>query len=215
MGGHDVLKLYFKCSKINFLEILGIKIFGPNSSYLILKAVNFWGFWGPSEMKGNDFKENKVIPLIFKQFWSRSHLNKLDRLPHKTSNMYIVCTYFVDSWNRKNCLKDDKVVFLLQTLQRISIILTTSVWVKLPTLTDILPLQLPYLQNRLWSSCSGFNDWSHLLFQLEFCWNCLRTLGEFFYLAEKVRRGRIWSEVCRQKWDLLYNCSRSSWYAYT
>ena len=68
-------------------------------------------------------------------------------------SMYIVCTYFVDSWNRKNCLKDDTVVFLLQTLQRISIILTTSVWVKLPTLTDILPLQLPYLKNRLWSSC--------------------------------------------------------------
>ena len=82
--------------------------------------------------------------------------------PQKTSNMYIVCTYFVDSWNRKNCLKDDTVVFLLQTLQRISIILTTSVWVKLPTLTDILPLQLPYLKNRLWSSRLGLpkiNDW--------------------------------------------------------
>ena len=31
-------------------------------------------------MRGNNFKEKKVIPLIFTQFWIRSHLNKLDRL---------------------------------------------------------------------------------------------------------------------------------------
>ena len=31
-------------------------------------------------MTGNNFKEKKVVPLIFTQFWSRSHLNKLDRL---------------------------------------------------------------------------------------------------------------------------------------
>ena len=49
---------------------------------LIFEAVNFWGFWGPAEMRGNDFEENKVVPLIFKQFWIRSnlHLSKLDWL---------------------------------------------------------------------------------------------------------------------------------------
>ena len=31
-------------------------------------------------MRGNNFKEKKVVPLIFTQFWIRSHLNKLDRL---------------------------------------------------------------------------------------------------------------------------------------
>ena len=31
-------------------------------------------------MRGNDFEGNKVYPLIFKQFQSRSHLSKLDRL---------------------------------------------------------------------------------------------------------------------------------------
>ena len=35
-------------------------------------------FWGPAEMTGNNFKEKKVVPLIFTQFWSRSHLSKLD-----------------------------------------------------------------------------------------------------------------------------------------
>ena len=41
------------------------KNFGPNFSYLIFEAVNFWGFWGPAEMRGIGFKENKVILLIF------------------------------------------------------------------------------------------------------------------------------------------------------
>ena len=58
----------------------GIKIFGPNFSCLIFEAVNFWSFWGPAEMPGNDFEENKVVSLIFKQFWSKSHLILLDRL---------------------------------------------------------------------------------------------------------------------------------------
>ena len=31
-------------------------------------------------MTGNNFKEKKGFSLIFKQFWSRSHLSKLDRL---------------------------------------------------------------------------------------------------------------------------------------
>ena len=53
-------------------------MFGPNFSYLIFEAVNVWGFWGPAEMRGNDFEENKVVSLIFKQFWSP--LSKLDRL---------------------------------------------------------------------------------------------------------------------------------------
>ena len=34
-------------------------------------------------MRGHDFEKNKVVPLIFKQFYSRSHLNKLDRLTPK------------------------------------------------------------------------------------------------------------------------------------
>ena len=62
---------------IHFTEI---ENFGPKLSYLIFEAVNFRGFWGPAEMRGNDFEENKVVLLIFKQFCSRSHLNKLDRL---------------------------------------------------------------------------------------------------------------------------------------
>ena len=55
-------------------------MFGPNFSYLIFEAVHFRGIRGPAEMRGNDLEETKVVPLIFKQFWSRSHLNKLDRL---------------------------------------------------------------------------------------------------------------------------------------
>ena len=39
-------------------------------------------------MRGNDFEENKVIPLSFKQFLNRSHLNKLDRLT--TQDVYCV-----------------------------------------------------------------------------------------------------------------------------
>ena len=31
-------------------------------------------------MRGNDFEEKNAVPLIFKQFWSRSYLNKFDRL---------------------------------------------------------------------------------------------------------------------------------------
>ena len=31
-------------------------------------------------MRGDDLEENKVVPLIFKQFWSRSHLNKTNSL---------------------------------------------------------------------------------------------------------------------------------------
>ena len=37
-------------------------------------------FWGPKAMRGNNFKQKKFVPLIFTQFWIRSHLNKLDRL---------------------------------------------------------------------------------------------------------------------------------------
>ena len=31
-------------------------------------------------MRGNNFKEKKVVPLIFTQFWIRTHLNQLDPL---------------------------------------------------------------------------------------------------------------------------------------
>ena len=34
----------------------------------------------PEAMRGNNFKEKKVIPFIFTQFRIRSHLNKIDRL---------------------------------------------------------------------------------------------------------------------------------------
>ena len=37
-------------------------------------------FWGPEAMRGNIFKEKKVILLIFMQFCIRSHLNQLDPL---------------------------------------------------------------------------------------------------------------------------------------
>ena len=69
----------FLGTKISIFQ-RGIKIFGPNFSHLIFEAVNFLGFWDPAEMRENDFEENKVVPLIFKQFSSRSHLMKLDRL---------------------------------------------------------------------------------------------------------------------------------------
>ena len=43
-------------------------------------------------MKGNDFEENKVVSLIFEQFWSRSHLSKLDQLTLK--KVYKVPSYW-------------------------------------------------------------------------------------------------------------------------
>ena len=52
-------------------------------------------------MRGNDFEENKVIPLIFKQFWSRSHLSKLDRLTpqdvyYMGTTIYLMSTSVLD-----------------------------------------------------------------------------------------------------------------------
>ena len=41
-------------------------------------------------MTGNNFKEKKAVPFIFTQFWSRSHLNKLDRLTPQ--DVYCVLT---------------------------------------------------------------------------------------------------------------------------
>ena len=46
-------------------------------------------FWGPAEMTGNNFKENKGVLLIFMQFWSRSHLILLDWLTHTTSTTQV------------------------------------------------------------------------------------------------------------------------------
>ena len=43
-------------------------------------------------MTGNNFKEKKVVPLIFIQFWSRSHLNKLDLLTQQ--DVYYLLTFF-------------------------------------------------------------------------------------------------------------------------
>ena len=67
------IRLIFVVNKLLKIFVFqwGIKILGPNFSYLIFEAVNFKGFWGPAEMRGNDFEENKVVPLIFKQFWSK------------------------------------------------------------------------------------------------------------------------------------------------
>ena len=42
-------------------------------------------------MKGHDFEENKVVPLISKQFLNRSHLNKLDQLTPQ--DIHYISTY--------------------------------------------------------------------------------------------------------------------------
>ena len=51
-------------------------------------------------IRGNNFKEKKVVPLIFTQFWTRSHLNNLDPLTSQDIYVYVctlillyVCTY--------------------------------------------------------------------------------------------------------------------------
>jgi hypothetical protein len=41
-------------------------------------------------MRGNNFKEKKVVPLIFMQFWNRSHLNQLDRLTPQDWDAYYI-----------------------------------------------------------------------------------------------------------------------------
>ena len=75
--------------QIHILEILGHQntyflmrnlIFGPKFSYLVFEAVNVWGFWGPEETRVNQNIKIKVIPSIFKKFWSRNNLDKLDQL---------------------------------------------------------------------------------------------------------------------------------------
>ena len=48
-------------------------------------------------MRKNDFEENKVIQLIFKQFWSRNHRNKLDRLTPQDSIVYSLDLELVSS----------------------------------------------------------------------------------------------------------------------
>ena len=46
-------------------------------------------------MRGNNFKQKKVVPLIFMQFWIRSHLNQLDRLTPQ--DVYITtCSFDFD-----------------------------------------------------------------------------------------------------------------------
>ena len=44
-------------------------------------------------MRGNNFKEKKVVPLIFTQFCIRSHLNKLYWLTPQ--DIYLVCNYIL------------------------------------------------------------------------------------------------------------------------
>ena len=40
----------------------------------------FMCVFGPAEMRGRDFEENKVFPSTFMQFWRSCNLNKLDWL---------------------------------------------------------------------------------------------------------------------------------------
>ena len=120
--GHEALRLYIKWSKkFNFLLYYGtkisifyrgIKICGPNFSYLIFEAVNFWGFWGPAEMRGHDLEENKVVPLIFKQFWSRSHLNNLDWLTPQ--DVYCCSWFWHDAPGCMNCVLVDSFHLYLE-----------------------------------------------------------------------------------------------------
>ena len=55
-------------------------------------------FWGPAGMTGNNFKEKKVFPLIFMQFWSRSHLILLDWLTPQDVYYIPIIMY---QWNAK------------------------------------------------------------------------------------------------------------------
>ena len=64
--GHEVLKLYFKCSKNSISwNIRPPKYpffnFGSKLFILNFEAVNFWGFWGPAEMRGNNFEEKRLL----------------------------------------------------------------------------------------------------------------------------------------------------------
>ena len=69
-------------------------------AYLIFEAVNFWGFWGPEAMRGNNFKEKKVVPLTFPQFWVTSHLNKLDWLTPQDVYCVPFCIWFYCTRNK-------------------------------------------------------------------------------------------------------------------
>ena len=88
-----VRKPFRACSMRNLKKI------GPNFSHLIFEAFNFWGFWGPAEMIGNDFEENKVVTLIFKPFWSRSHLSKRDQLTQRVLNSLVL-----SGWHHKTSI---------------------------------------------------------------------------------------------------------------
>ena len=90
-GGHEVLKLYFKFQKIEFLELLGHQninlstknqIFGRKVSYLIFEAVNFWGFWGPEAMGGTISKKRRS----FHWFSHKSELEDVMNKSFKKSN---------------------------------------------------------------------------------------------------------------------------------
>ena len=70
----------------------GARLNSSLDSTLAMTYTYLLDFWGPAEMRGNDFEENKVIPLIFKQFWSRSHVSKLDRLTPQDV-YHVHCTY--------------------------------------------------------------------------------------------------------------------------
>ena len=63
-------------------------------------------FWGPEAMRGNNFKEKKVIPLIFTQFWIRSHLNQLVRLTPQ--DVYHLSTGYVIVKCKSNLTQTDR-----------------------------------------------------------------------------------------------------------
>ena len=101
-------------------------------------------FWGPAEMTGNTFEQKKIVPLIFTQFWSRSHLNKLDRLTPQ--DVYFIWIYFQTCSFplEKNTSKNDSIKMIegwkVDTLadmhvkdQLISKAFKVFIWTKKPT----------------------------------------------------------------------------------
>ena len=45
---------------------LGLYVSFQIPLYLIFEAVNCWGFWGPAEIKRNDFEEKQGLSIDFK-----------------------------------------------------------------------------------------------------------------------------------------------------
>ena len=85
--------------KFNFLKYYGTKIsifqwriknFGPKCLYLIFEVVNFRGFWGPAEMRGNDFEEKRSFHQYSCNYEVGTTWTSLIGWPHRTSTTYSV-----------------------------------------------------------------------------------------------------------------------------